>query len=882
MNINSRYEAKEIEEKWYQFWLDNNLFDSEIDTDKEPYTILIPPPNVTGVLHMGHALNNTFQDYLIRYWKMNGKNTLWIPGTDHAGIATQNVVERQLKKENLRKEDIGREEFIKKIWEWKKEKGSAIIDQLKKLGCACDWRREKFTMDNKMSKLVTDCFIHLYKKDLIYEGEYIVNHCPRCQTALADDEVEHEENNGKLYYLKYYFDHDPSKYVTIATTRPETILGDTGVAYNSKDKRYNSLRVNLRVPLTDRIVPTVQDHYVKMDFGTGLVKITPAHDKNDFLVGQRCCLMIRKVIDTTGKMYNTGTKYDGMDRFECRKQIVIDLEENGFIEKVEDHINKIGTCYRCQTIIEPYLSNQWFVKMKPLAEDALKAVNEGSIKLVPEYHKSVYNNWLENVTDWCISRQIWWGHRIPIYRCLSCRKIHCEDKMPSMCSCCHNDKLEQDNDVLDTWFSSWLWSFSVFNSKEELEYYTPTSTLLTGSDILFFWVARMIMASIEFTGDIPFKEVYLHGVVRDEVNDKMSKSKGNVINPLDIIDEFSADILRFTLCMTTPRGADVKISEKSFEIGKTFCTKFWNSVRYCLMNIEDKDTNTINFESYKEDMDVVSRWIISKLNETINSVNQSVKDYDFSQATRTIYTFVWDYFCNTYLEFIKSRISSQVTQNVLLTVLEALCRLLHPVIPFLTEELWQKLKTLIPELKTHVSIMNAKWPTQFSFDFTEKEEGYFYTMKDMIKKIRNIKAEYSVPLKDDALHLKIVNIGDYKLKEYLEKNWVDIQHMTRLQKIEYFLGMKSDKECLIFELDSGIDIYVVLDSSLKLESKINFLQRKMEGYNDKVNKIKDKITKCNSDNKKIKLQLKENDFLPVIEKIQLEIELLSIYSNKKD
>lgn len=876
--MDTRYDPKLFEGKWYKFWQDGKYFSSE-PNDKKVFTVLLPPPNVTGSLHMGHALNCTYQDILCRYHKLNGYNVCWIPGTDHAGIATQNVVERELLKEGLKKDDLGKKEFIKKIYEWKEKKGNYIIDQLKKLGCSCDWNRERFTMDNNSSECVKKCFFDLYNKGLIYKNKYIVNNCPRCKTALADDEVEYEDQNTKMYYLKYFHD-DNISYEIIATTRPETIFGDCGIAYYPSNEKFMNKHIYVKIPLTNKRIKLYPDHIVKSDFGSGLVKLTPAHDKNDFMAAQRLGLEYGKdydyVIDNEGKIISDNKKYHGIDRFECRTLIVKDLQDNGFIEKIEEYNNSIGKCYRCSTIVEPYLSDQWFVKMKPLAEKAIDVVKSGEIKLIPDNNEIIYYNWLENTTDWCISRQIWWGHDIPIYYCNDCNNVMCSISNLEKCNRCNNSNVYQDSDVLDTWFSSWLWAFSVFHP-DEYNYYCPIDFITSGSDILFFWISRMIMASLEFKNKIPFKNVYLHGIVRDSEWNKMSKSKGNAIDPNVIIDKYSADILRFTLAMTTPKGTDVGISEKSFDIGMTFCTKLWNAVRYCTMNITwDIDININNFVN---DLDDIDKWILNKLNKLIDSINNNYKEYNFSKATTDIYTFVWNDFCNKYLELVKMQMDNILLQkkcsNVLVMILEILCRLLHPTIPFITEEIWQIIKKLIPQNHNIISILDTSYPCELKINYDNKDIS-FDIMDKIIQKIRNIKTEYNVNMKENKLDFIVDNLNNNI--GYIKQYEPYMKKLCKHNTLELHEN-KINNRLISYEIDNNIMIYIKPSIDLNIEKKIQILENKKLKVNDKIDKILIDIKKCSNDQtKKIqKLNDKIHSIKPEIDKINEEIKIMQNY-----
>ena len=726
--IPTRYSPKETEEKWYKFWEENNFFSAIANPAKKPFCIIIPPPNVTGILHMGHALNNTLQDILIRYHRMKGEESLWMPGTDHAGIATQNVVEKAIAKEGLKRQDLGRDKFIERVWQWREQYGSTIIHQLKKLGASCDWSRTRFTMDKEYSKAVIEVFIRLYEKGLIYRGSYIINWCPRCQTALSDEEAPHRELQGNLYYLRYPLKQGQSPmfvgkhpnlsdglvprppagtvpYIVVATTRPETMLGDTAVAVNPKDKRYKKLvGKTLILPLINREIKIIADPMVDMKFGTGAVKVTPAHDPDDYALGKKHNLEFVNVMHPDGRMNEFAGEYKDMDRFEAREVILEDLKEKGLIEKVEPHPLSAGHCYRCHTIIEPYLSKQWFVKMKPLAKPAIEVVKKGKIKFYPSRWTKIYLNWMENIQDWCISRQIWWGHRLPVYYCRDCENIMVSKVNPGKCSKCSSLNIYQDEDVLDTWFSSWLWPFATFGwpvvkgqppsgtaPVEDLKYFYPTSTLVTASEIIFFWVARMIMAGLEFMKDIPFKDVYIHGTVRDIEGKKMSKSLGNIIDPLDIISEYGADALRFSLIAITAQGQDVYLAKERFQQGRNFANKIWNASRFILSNLNVKGQSPAGTVPCKE-LNLVNRWILSRFYSALKEVDKNLDLYRFNEAANLLYGFFWHEFCDWYLEMIKPDIKNSQTQAVMYKVLEKFLRAIHPFMPFVSEEIWQLLK----------------------------------------------------------------------------------------------------------------------------------------------------------------------------------------------
>ena len=737
------YNPQEFEDRIYDFWLKGNYFHAEVDKDKKPYTIVMPPPNITGQLHMGHALDETLQDILIRYKRMQGYSALWLPGTDHASIATEAKIVEAMAKEGLTKEDLGREKFLERAWDWKKEYGGRICDQLKKLGSSCDWERERFTLDEGCSKAVKEVFVKLYEKGLIYRGERIINWCPHCCTSISDAEVEFSEQEGNFWHIRYPI-KDSDEYVEIATTRPETLLGDTAVAVNPNDERYkNIVGKMLILPIVGREIPVVADDYVEMDFGTGCVKITPAHDPNDFEVGLRHNLPVINVMDDTAHMNENAGKYQGMDRYECRKAIVKDLEEGGFLVKIEPHVHNVGTCYRCKTTVEPKVSKQWFVKMKPLAEPAIECVKDGRTKFIPERFEKIYFHWMENIKDWCISRQLWWGHRIPAWYCADCGEVIVSREEPHTCPKCGSTKLSQDEDTLDTWFSSALWPFSTLgwpDKTPELEYFYPTNTLVTGYDIIFFWVARMIFSACEQMGCPPYDTVFIHGIVRDEKGIKMSKSLGNGIDPLKVIDQYGADALRFFLATGNSPGNDMRFSEKRVEASRNFANKLWNASRFVHMNIDD-----FNVENkLPEKLETEDKWILNEFNKVTKEINENLEKFELGVAVQKLYDFIWDCYCDWYIELAKSRLQSdeQTAQNarqVLVWVLEKTLRLLHPFMPYITEEIWQ---TLPHEGET---IMLSKYPEydeNLNFPQAAKE---MESVMDAIKAIRNRRQEMNVP-----------------------------------------------------------------------------------------------------------------------------------------
>ena len=736
------YDPKAVEDKLYSFWNDSGFFHAEVNPKKKPYTIVIPPPNVTGQLHMGHAFDETLQDVLIRTKRMQGYEALWMPGTDHAGIATQIKVEENLRKEEGKtRYDLGREEFLKRVWDWKHKFGNRIISQLKKLGSSCDWDRERFTMDEGCSKAVREVFVNLYNKGLIYKGHRIINWCPHCATALSDAEVEYETQPGKLWHIRYPL-ADGSGELVVATTRPETFMGDTGVAVNPNDERYKHLIGKTCIlPIMNREIPIFGDEYVDMEFGTGCVKVTPCHDPNDFEMGQRHNLEQILVFNEDATVNANGGKYEGMDRYECRKAVVKDLEEGGYLVKIEDHEHNVGTCYRCGTTVEPMTSAQWFVKMAPLAKPAMDVVNEGKTKFVPDRFSKTYLRWMENVHDWCISRQLWWGHRIPAFYCDDCGEMTVSKTDVHTCPKCGGTHIHQEEDVLDTWFSSALWPFSTLgwpDKTKELEYFYPTSTLVTGYDIIFFWVARMIFSGVEHMGETPFKTVYIHGLVRDAQGRKMSKSLGNGIDPLEVIDQYGADALRFTLATGNSPGNDMRFSDERVQASRNFCNKIWNASRFIQMNLTiDKDKAV----ELPAELALEDKWIISKFNTLVADVTRNIDQYELGLAASKLNDFIWENFCDWYIEIAKTRLQTgdENVQKVLCYVLSGAMQLLHPFMPFITETIWQALPHEGP------SVMVSKWP-----EYDEKlnfsvEEAQMESLMDAVRAIRNRRAEMNVP-----------------------------------------------------------------------------------------------------------------------------------------
>ncbi len=807
--LDKQYNPKETEDKWYKFWEENNLFAAIPNPAKKPFAIVIPPPNVTGILHMGHALNNTIQDILIRYHRMKGEESLWMPGTDHAGIATQNVVEKSIAKEGLKRQDLGRDKFIQRVWQWREEYGSTIIRQLKKLGSSCDWQRMRFTMDEEYSKAVIEVFVKLYEKGLIYQGDYIINWCPRCQTALSDEEAPHHELQGNLYYLRYPLklnagtvlarkssqNTENRPYIVVATTRPETMLGDTAVAVNPKDKRYKKLiGKTLVLPLINREIKIIADSMVDIKFGTGAVKVTPAHDPNDYALGKKYKLQFINVMYPDARMNQNAGDYKDLDRFEAREVILEDLKERGLLEKVEPHNLSAGHCYRCHTIIEPYLSKQWFVKMKLLAKPAIEVVKKGKIKFYPGRWTKVYLNWMENIQDWCISRQIWWGHRLPVYYCKSCQStpdtrthdtrhttpghkgIIVSRVKPEKCPSCGSSDIYQDEDVLDTWFSSWLWPFATFRSELDLRYFYPTSTLVTAPEIIFFWVARMIVAGMEFQKDIPFKDVYIHGTVRDIEGKKMSKSLGNIIDPIEIINEYGTDALRFSLISITAQGQDVFLSKERFEQGRNFANKIWNASRFILINLEPGNTKTdlcVFFK--KEQLDTVNRWILSRFYSTIKQAYKFLDNYRFNEAINLLYHFFWHEFCDWYLEIIKADIKNPHNQVVMYKILEKFLRVIHPFMPFISEEIWQKLP------HQDISIMITRCVHIQEEVIDRKTENKMAMLFELITTIRNMRSELEI-LPQALVDVKICTVNKAN-KAFIKQSSACVKSLAKLMNL---------------------------------------------------------------------------------------------------
>ncbi|MHB8173646.1 MAG: valine--tRNA ligase [Nitrospirota bacterium] len=821
------YEPADVEDRWYKFWVEKKYFHAEPASGGMPYSMVIPPPNVTGVLHMGHALNNTLQDILARWKRMSGYNTLWMPGTDHAGIATQNVVERQLAAEGTTRHAYGREQFINRVWKWREQSGGTIINQLKRLGASCDWERERFTMDEGLSRAVREVFVRLYEEGLIYRGDYIINWCPRCMTALSDLEVDFEAKAGKLYYIDYPLEDGTGK-ITVATTRPETMLGDTAVAVNQDDERYKDyIGKFVILPIVGRRIPVIADSYVDKGFGTGAVKITPAHDPNDFELGRRHNLPLVRIMEEDGKMSAEAGKYKGMDRFEARSKLVLELSDREYLRTVEEYAHSVGHCYRCKTVVEPAVSKQWFVKMKPLAEPAIKAVQDGSVRIIPKGWENTYFDWMNNIRDWCISRQIWWGHRIPAWYCDECGEIVVAREDPVVCPKCGSRNIIQDPDVLDTWFSSALWPFSTLgwpDKTTELELYYPTSVLVTAFDILFFWVARMIMMGIKFMGKPPFADVYIHALVRDSQGQKMSKSKGNVIDPLVMIEKYGTDAFRFTMAAMAAQGRDVKLSEERIEGYRNFCNKIWNAARFTHMNLGEFVAEPLN----KKDVETLpDKWIVSRLQTVAAEVDKSLTDYRFNDAANTLYHFIWHEFCDWYLEMIKPTLYGEPnterdkTLNVLVNVFERALRLLHPIMPFITEEVWQSL----PLKDKPESIMTAPYPMIDSSLIDADAEEKIKKPMDVCLGIRNIRGEMNI--NPSIKFVPIINVQNQELKEIFDST-SSIVVTTSGTNIPDVVVKSSRPPKSAIAVTPFAEVYVNLEGLVNLDAEIIRLRKEIE------------------------------------------------------
>jgi len=840
-NIPSKYNPKEFEDKIYDIWMEENCFKAEVNKDKKPFTIVMPPPNITGQLHMGHAMDMTSQDVLIRWKRMQGYEALWLPGSDHASIATEvKVVEKLKKEEGKTKEEIGRDEFLNRAWQWKDEYGGKIVKQLKRLGNSCDWSRERFTMDEGCNEAVKEFFIRLYNKGLIYRGNRIINWCPDCHTTLSDAEVEYEDTPGKYYYVKYPYVDKPDEYFTVATTRPETIFGDVAIAAHPDDERYKHLiGKKVIVPLVGREIPIIADEYPDMSKGTGALKITPSHDPNDFEIGLRHNLEQINCFNEDGTMNEAAGKYNGMDRFECRKAFVKELEENGFMQKIDDADHNVGTCYRCHTIVEPRISDQWFVDMKPLAAPAIKAGLNKEVEFVPERFTKIYTHWLENIRDWCISRQLWWGHRIPAYYCQECGELMVQKDAPDKCSKCGSTNIKQDEDVLDTWFSSALWPFSTLgwpNKTEDLEYFYPTDVLVTGYDIIFFWVVRMVFSALEVTGESPFKYVFIHGLVRDAEGRKMSKSLGNGIDPLEVIDQYGADALRFMLMTGISPGNDTRFKTERLESSRNFANKLWNASRFVLMNIDGDltDENTAKTNYKTED-----KWIISRANKAAKEVTDCLDKFDLGMAAQRVYDFIWNEYCDWYIEIVKPRLYGEDKTDkdtaiyVLLKVLRDMLKLLHPFMPFITEEIW----SFLPD--TNTRLVKSQWPLYTEEENFENAEANIEFIMEAVRSIRNTRAEMNVAPSRKARAIFIPSQED--TKKFIQagaKYFAALANITEVIIADDKTKIEEDTASSVIE---GTEIYLPLSDLIDYEKEIERLEKERTKLQGELDRVKGKL-----------------------------------------
>lgn len=838
-NLPKTYNPKDFEDRIYKYWYDNGYFVAHVDKNKKPFTIMMPPPNVTGTLHMGHALNNTIQDILIRWKRMEGYSALWLPGTDHASISTEAKVVAKIKAEGKTKEELGREGFLKEAWDWTHKYGNTIKNQLKKLGVSCDWSRERFTLDEGLSKAVEEVFIRLYEKGLIYRGDRIINWCPNCKTAISDAEVEHVDTKGNLWYIKYPL-KDSEEYITIATTRPETMLGDLAVAVNPNDDRYKHfIGKTVILPLVNREIPIIADEYVDMEFGTGAVKITPSHDPNDFEVGERHGLGQCLIMNGDATINDNGGIYAGLDRYEARKRIVEDLKEKGYLIDVKEHNHAVGHCERCNTVVEPIISKQWFVKMEPLAKPALEAYEKGELRFIPPRFGKVYANWLENIKDWCISRQLWWGHRLPVYYCDDCGEVMVSRTRPEKCTKCGSAHIHQDEDTLDTWFSSALWPFSTLGwpeNTEDLQYFFPTDVLVTGYDIIFFWVVRMVFSSIEQMGKVPFRDVFLTGLVRDSLGRKMSKSLGNGIDPLEVIDEYGADALRFTLVTGNTPGNDMRFYMERVEANRNFGNKLWNASRFVLMNLDENVTDELDFDALEEE----DKWILSRLNKTIKEVTDNLNKYEIGLAAGKVYDFIWDEYCDWYIEMVKSRlykeegISKKTAQSTLLYVLKNILKLLHPFMPFITEEIWQYLPG------NEEALIVSSWPKYKEELNFEKSERAIEFIKSGIKGIRNARAEMNIiPSKKSK---QIFVTADEEIKQiisYGKRFFINLAAAEEIEIRDNKEGIGEDNVSVVLD---KCEVYLPLKELIDFEKEIERLEKEKERLEGEIKRAAGKLS----------------------------------------
>jgi len=831
VQLDKVYDPKQVESRWYEHWLEKNYFHADNESTKKPYVIVIPPPNVTGILHLGHVLNNTLQDILIRHARMNGRETLWLPGSDHAGIATQNVVEKNLRKEGKSRYDFERDDFLKIVWKWADKHKSIILNQLRKIGCSCDWERERFTLDKGLSRAVREVFVHLYRKGLIYRGRKIINWCPVSRTALSDEEVIHKESQGHLWYFKYPLENG-NGHLTVATTRPETMLGDTAVAVNPKDDRFGKLvGKNVILPIMDRVIPIIADDFVDMEFGTGAVKVTPAHDPNDFEIGERHGLEKINIMNPDATMNAAaGPLVEGKDRFEARKIVVAEMERLGLLEKIEDYTHSVGFSERAGVMVEPYLSDQWFVKMKPLAEPAIRVVDEGKIRFHPQRWVKTYDHWMNNIRDWCISRQLWWGHRVPVFYCTKCDWHDALVDDPKKCPKC-GGKVYQDPDVLDTWFSSWLWPFSTMGWPEQtkdLQVFFPTNTLVTAPDIIFFWVARMIMASLEFMGNIPFSDVYYTGLIRDIKGRKMSKSLGNSPDPLDLVEKYGADALRYGIMLIAPQGQDILFSEERLEVGRNFMNKIWNASRFILMNIDNDDILEKPFDPEDSDLTLADKWILLRLKHTVAKVDKNLKRFRFDEVARIIYDFVWSDFCDWYIELIKDRLykkspeEKQTALQVAIYTLKNILKILHPYAPFITEEIYQHLKT-----DSEPDIIVSGWP-KLRYKIGHKDtEATFKVVQEMITALRTARSEMNIPpsaqlklvVRGNENQLPLRLIKDESLAEY-------VKNLVRVSEIRITKSKDKPHPASTIVVH-GTEFFILLEGLIDIEAEKQRLEKEI-------------------------------------------------------
>ena len=814
------YDPQEVEDRIYDFWLNGGYFHATVDPEKKPYTIVIPPPNITGQLHMGHAMDETLQDILIRWRRMQGYSALWLPGTDHASIATEAKIVEAMRQEGLTKEDLGREKFLERAWAWKEKYGGRIVEQLKKLGSSCDWERERFTMDEGCNKAVREVFVRLYNKGLIYRGERIINWCPHCKTSISDAEVEFAEKDGNFWHIRYPF-KDGSGYLELATTRPETMLGDTAVAVHPDDPRYKDIVGKMLIlPLVGREIPVIADTYVEQDFGTGVVKITPAHDPNDFEVGLRHNLEIINVMNDDGSINENGGKFAGMPGLEARKQIVKELEEQGFLVRIEPIKHNVGSCYRCHTVVEPRVSKQWFVKMEPLAKPAIECVRDGRVRFIPERMEKIYFNWMENIKDWCISRQLWWGHRIPAWYCEDCGETIVAMDAPHTCPKCGSEKLHQDEDTLDTWFSSALWPFSTLgwpDQTEDLKYFYPTDTLVTGYDIIFFWVARMIFSGMEHMGEPPFKTVFIHGLIRDAQGRKMSKSLGNGIDPLEVIAQYGADALRFTLVTGNSPGNDLRFSQEKVEASRNFANKIWNASRFILMNIDGQDVPN----QLPEKLALEDKWIVNQFNQVVKEVTDNLEHFEIGIAVQKLYDFLWDELCDWYIEIAKIRLQSsdesaaQAARQVLVWVMTGTLQLLHPFMPYITEEIWQSLP------HEGESIMVSKWPVYEEAHCFQQAASDMQSIMDVIRAVRNRRSEMNVP-PSRKTHLYIATAAE----KVFQEGAPIIERLAFANGVE--IGPAFEIEGAVNIVTSGAKAYIPMDELVDKKAELARLTKELE------------------------------------------------------